>query len=169
MPLDLSLEDLLSKKVKFVSLPVRSHYPTVAETPFDVFCPSMKGALQNCICDICKKAFPSKAQMLEHRRKLHKFKRIGRVLVSELLTLESEQQLKDVEFIADHNLSSKEFKVVFKDGSTDWVTILDQKNKLVQKYFERKRIIVEIETFEAADGNWMNMLWEPMDANKDAQ
>ena len=91
------------------------------------------------------------------------------MLVSELLTLESEQQLKDVEFIADHNLSSKEFKVVFKDGSTDWVTILDQKNKLVQKYFERKRIIVEIETFEAAEGNWMNMLWEPMDANKDAQ
>ena len=117
---------MLSKNVKFVSLPVRSHYPTVAETPFDVFCPSMKRVLHNCICDICKKAFPSKAQKLEHRRKLHKFKRSGKILVSELLELESEQQLKDVEFIVDHNLLSKEFNVVFTDGSTDWVTILDQ-------------------------------------------
>lgn len=107
--------------------------------------------------------------MLEHRRKLHKFKRIGKILVSELLELECEQRLKDVEFIADHNLSSKEFKVVFTDGSTDWVTILDQKNKLVQKYFERKRIHVEIETFEAAEGNWLNLQWEPIDVQKNAK
>ena len=90
-------------------------------------------------------------------------------MVSELLELECEQRLKDVEFIVDHNLLSKEFKVVFTDGSTDWVTILDQKNKLVQKYFERKSIQVEIETFEAADGNWMNLQWQPKDENKDAQ
>ena len=160
---------MLSKNIKFVSLPVRSHYPTIAETPFDVFCPSMARVLKNCICDICKSAFPSKAQMLEHRRKLHKLKRIGKILVSELLELECEQRLKDVEFIADHNLSSKEFKVVFTDGSTDWVTILDQKNKLVQKYFERKRIHVEIETFEAAEGNWLNLQWEPIDVQKNAK
>ena len=84
------------------------------------------------------------------------------------MELESEQKLKHVEFIVYHNLSSKEFKVVFTYGSADWVTILDQKNKHVQKYFERKRLQVEIETFEAADGNWMNLQWEPVDENKDA-
>ena len=46
--------------------------------------------------------------MLEHRRKLHKFKRIVKMLISELLKLESGQQLKDVEFKVDYNLSSKE-------------------------------------------------------------
>ena len=160
IPLAFSTKDLLSKTVKFSSLFVRSHYPTTAQTPFDFFCPSMQTKLQNCVYDICKRAFPSKAQMIVHRRAIHKFKRMGNLVLSELLELEKEQLRKNIEFIVDHNLSSKEFKVVFIDGTVDWVTILDQNNIHVQKYFLRKNIYLGIETFQAAEGSWLNLQWE---------
>ena len=78
--------------------------------------------------------------MIVHRRAMHKFKRMGNLVLSELLELENEQLLNNIVFIVDHNLSSKEFKVVFIDGTVDWVTILDQNNIHVQKYFLRKNI-----------------------------
>ena len=96
--------------------------------------------------------------MLIHRRGLHKFKRMGKVVLSDLLELEKEKVLKNIDFILDHNLSSKE--LVFIDGSADWVTILDQNNMHVQKYFQRKNIHLGIETFQAAEGNWLNLQWE---------
>ena len=83
--------------------------------------------------------------------------------IDKLLQFESDQQLKDVDFIVDHNLESKEFKIVFTDGSASWITIMNQANKHVLKYFERRKINCKIDTFDAFEGNWMNLQWEAED------
>ena len=92
IPLFFSKKDMCSKDLKFVPLPSRAHFPAKAETPFDSFCPSMQAVLKKSICDQCSRAFPSKAQMLIHRRKLHKFVRVSGVNIDKLLEFESDQQ-----------------------------------------------------------------------------
>ena len=62
----------------FLSLATRALYHGMAEIPFDTFTSSMNEKLDRCICHICNTAFPSKAQMLVHRRDLHnKYQRKG--------------------------------------------------------------------------------------------
>ena len=57
--------------------------------------------------------------MLVHRRALHKFVRHQKIDVNKLLKHEYDQRLKNVALIADHNLSSKEYKAVLQNGDAD--------------------------------------------------
>ena len=81
---------LSDHKVPFLSLPTRALYPGAANMPFDSFTPSMQSKLQNVVCDICFTSFPSKAQMLVHRRDLHKYERKGDFTMDALIKVISE-------------------------------------------------------------------------------
>ena len=43
----------------------------LSAVPQDLYCPSAQGHISNRTCPVCKMYFPSVAQMLQHRRKLH--------------------------------------------------------------------------------------------------
>ena len=159
VPLQLLKQSIHNKQVQFASLQTRALYPCSARTAFDSFCPSMQKVLPNSTCDQCFRAFPSKAQMLVHRRALHKFVRHQKIDVNKLLKLEYDQRLKNVAFIADHNLSSKEYKAVFKNGDADWITILEYNNEKVLAYMKKAKL--PIERFQAT-GEWMQPQWEDL-------
>ena len=123
-----------------------------------MFCPSMQKVLPKSICDQCNLAYPSKAQMLSHRRKLHKHKRFEGANVIDLLKIESDRRINDIEVIVDHNSISKEYNALFKNGDIDWITILDDRNLNVKKYFKKQG--TSVETFKVSTGGWMVPQWE---------
>ena len=88
LPLTLDMGAVKDRKTPFVTLGLRALYPAEAYTPFDALLPSMQNKLHGCICDQCHIQFPSKAQMLVHRRKAHKFKRYKGVDIDSLLAVE---------------------------------------------------------------------------------
>lgn len=47
----------------------------LSELPYDTYCPSSEGTLPDRTCPVCLTNFPSKAQMLVHKRSLHKYSR----------------------------------------------------------------------------------------------
>ena len=97
--------------------------------------------------------------MLEHRRKLHKFKRYQEINIDKLLKLEYDNRVKLFHYLVDHNPSSKEYKAVFVDGTADWITILSDRNEKVISYFKSKH--ENIDSFPASSGDWMTLQWEP--------
>ena len=97
--------------------------------------------------------------MLVHRRALHKFVRHKKIDVDKLLKLEYDERLKNIAFIANHNLSSREYKAIFNNGDADWITILDDNHDKVLAY--RKKAKLPIEQFEAT-GEWMQPQWEDL-------
>ena len=80
-------DNMSVSSVPFVPLAYRAHFPAAATTPFDAFCPLMKEKLPDCICDVCGTSFPSHAQMLVHRRELHKYVRYKEFDISEVITV----------------------------------------------------------------------------------
>ena len=158
LPLEASKEHLLNKSVNFASLSTRALYPLVARTPFDHFCPSLQEKLSGIVCDKCFKAFPSKSQMLVHRRALHKFERYQKVRVDELLQLEHDEKLSQIECIIKHLRTTKEYQAVFVDGTVDWITIINDHHQKVKEYFERKRVNMCV--FDADKADWMERIWE---------
>ena len=159
LPLKLAKDNLLDKTVGFAAHQTRALYPCSANTAFDTFCPSMQKVISQTTCDQCFRSLPSKAQMLVHRRALHKFVRKKEILIEKLLSLEHDKRLKDIEVIKDHNLSSKEYKAIFTNGDVDWITILDDKNEKVLSYLTKANLPMEI--FEAT-GDWMQPQWEEL-------
>ena len=68
----------MSNQTSFATLPNRllvqgmpSEGSKYKVTPFDLYCPSMKDKLENGICNICDKYWPSEAVMKRHK-KAHK-------------------------------------------------------------------------------------------------
>ena len=45
----------------------------LSELLYDTYCPSPEGTLPDRTCPVCLTNFPSKAQMLVHKRSLHKY------------------------------------------------------------------------------------------------
>ena len=72
--------------------------------------------------------------MLVLRRALLKFVKDKDVYVERLPLLEQDTRLKDIHAISDHNSLSKEYKVIFKNGDADWITIMHDKNNKFQDY-----------------------------------
>ena len=157
VPLEVSKDKLLDKSVKFATLQTRIIYPCDANTPFDSFCPSMQSVLQGTICDICKKSFPSHAQMLVHRRAIHKHHRYQQIKVDDLIKLEHDKRLTKIKDIIDHVATTKEYKAIFDDGSVDWITIVNDQHQKVRAYFKQKGINIEV--FDVAKADWMNPVW----------
>ena len=96
--------------------------------------------------------------MLVHRRQLHKHKRFNGINITDLLSIEQDKRIDDIEKIIDHNSISKEYKAQFKNGDVDWITILNDGNTKVRKYFET--VSTNVEFFEVANGDWMVPQWE---------
>ena len=65
--------------------------------------------------------------------------------------------MKEIHVITDHNSLSKEYRVIFKNGTVDWITIMDDKNKKVQDYLSRVEIPIEL---LEVSGDWMKPQWE---------
>ena len=136
-------------------------------------CPSMKDKLQECVCDVCHQAFPSKAQMLVHRRDLHKFQRKVELDIDELIKvlflskvvgpsfeyeLENDTRLEELQQILDHNKNTKEYLCSFKgDVEVGWITILDDNHPLVVKYF--KQINQPLPLHSVQNPTWMKPVW----------
>ena len=79
-------------------------------------------------------------------------------LEDDLLKLEKDIRVNDVEKIISHNPQSKEYKVCFKDGTVDYITILDDNHLVVREF--RDRELINIESFDADSGLWMKPIWE---------
>ena len=71
-------------------------------------------------------------------------------LEDDLLKLEKDIRVNDVEKIISHNPQSKEYKVCFKDGTVDYITILDDNHLVVREF--RDRELINIESFDADSG-----------------
>ena len=157
LPLSLAKQHMEDKAVKFVTLPIRVIYPCAATTPFDAFCPSMKDKLVGTICDVCKTYFTSKAQMLVHRKSLHKFERYKNTNVSELLRLEHSKNLENLDYIIDHSSTNKEYKAMFQDGSVDWITIVNDNNPKVKAYMNE--VGIDCSEYDTSNAGWMVSAW----------
>ena len=157
VPFEVAKDKIIDKSVQFASLQTRALYPCDANTPFDTFCPSMHSVLSSIICDVCKKSFPSRAQMLVHRRGLHKHERFKQFNVENLIKLEDDKRITKIDHIFDHVSTTKEYKALFEDGTVDRVTNVDDQNHRVKTYFEQQG--VNIEVFDASKAGWMNPQW----------
>ena len=118
----------------------------------------MQTSLAACICDVCRIAFPSKAQMLVHQRDEQKYVRHEGVDIEELIKVEHDSRVEKIAQVIDSEVGAKEYKVIFNDGSVDWITIIDDSNPKVRKYLQRVSQHVQIHT--VAEANWMNPIWE---------
>ena len=127
------LTNMTHRKKPSVNLCTRALFPTSAETLLDVFCPSMQAALPQCICDVCKLAFPSRAQMLSHRRGEHKYKRYQGVDIKEILAIEHDERLNSISQIIDAEVGAKEYKAIFTDASVNWITITSDSHPKVKE------------------------------------
>ena len=95
--------------------------------------------------------------MLVHRRKAHKFKRYKGVDIDSLLALEHDKRLGEIQTVMKMNPQSKEYQVLFKDGTVDWITILRDSHPKVQAF--RKANNVNIEVYSPDLASWMNPIW----------
>ena len=109
--------------------------------------------MNNAVCDLCKKAFPSHAHMLSHRRIIHKWQRKELVEIEELLKLEHDARLDEIDYIIYHNKASKEHKFAFTNSDAEWITVLNDNHPKVVKYFQKTKTNVQI--LDANKGEWM--------------
>ena len=156
--IELNLTNMTHRKKPFVNLCTRALFPTSAETPFDAFCPSMQAALPQCICDVCKLAFPSRAQMLSHRRGEHKYKRYQGVDIKEILAIEHDERLNSISQIIDAEVGAKEYKAIFTNGSVNWITITSDSHPKVKEYHIKTSQNLQVHSL--AQALWMNPVWK---------
>ena len=118
----------------------------------------MQATLPACVCDVCHIAFPSKSQMLVHRRDEHKYRRHEGVDIEKLIKIEHDTRVDQISRIIDSEVGAKEYKAIFEDGSVDWITIVNDSNEKVQEYLQRVSRNVQIHS--VADATWMDPVWE---------
>ena len=160
-PLQLKMDAVKDRKIPFVPLGLRVLYPTEAYTPFDSLLPSMQSKIKKCICDQCKIQFPSFSQMLVHRRSVHKFSRYRDIEIDTLISMENDRRLDKIQTVMEMNPNSKEYKVLFEDGTVDWVTIVADAHPKVQAFRSANSVNIEVYTTESA--SWMNPTWVNVD------
>ena len=56
---------------------------------------------------------------------------------------------------------SKEYKVLFEDGTVDWVTIVADAHPKIQAFRSANSVNIEVYTTESA--SWMNPTWVNVD------
>ena len=90
----------LSNQTSFATLPNRllvqgmpSEGSKYKVTPFDLYCPSMKDKLENGICNICDKYWPSEAAMKRHK---NAHKKQMKIVEAESEKVSSESEASDV-------------------------------------------------------------------------
>ena len=92
--------------------------------------------------------------MLRHRRSMHKFKRYRDVDIGILLDLENDKRLSEIRTVMEMYPHSKEYKVLFNDGSVDWITIVSDSHPKVKAFREANNMNIEVYGTELAA--WMN-------------
>ena len=97
----------------------------VSKLPYDTYCPSAVGTLTERTCPVCLINFPSRAQMIVHRRAMHKYSRVklGPFYEDKLLELST-----DINVILSK--SQEGYTCVLKNGYVD-VQQLDDDHKAV--------------------------------------
>ena len=85
--------------------------------------------------------FPIKATNARSRRALDKFVKHKDITVKRALLPEQDERLKGIYAITDHNSLSKEYRVI-KNGTVDWIIIMDDKKKKVQFPFSIVELLI---------------------------
>ena len=102
------------------------------EAPMDYFSPTQHANIQNQTCPVCKKYFPNKTHMLNHKRALHKYVRAK--LDSEYVK-HLESVSNEVALVADKD--GDQFCCIMADGSIDFHELPANHEKVLE-YFELK-------------------------------
>ena len=95
--------------------------------------------------------------MLVHRRRAHKFKRYKDVDIDTLLSLEHDKRLSEIRTVMKMHPLSKEYQVLFNDGTVDWITIVSDAHPKVKAFREANNVNIEVFNTELA--TWMNPTW----------
>ena len=106
------------------------------------------------LCHICKLTFPNKTQKLQHKRAAHKYQREIVEQCNLELQIHSQEILKNIYCIEDHQPSSKEYLCKFKNNETDWVTIIADTNPHAIQYLNQQQENITI--FDTDSASWIN-------------
>ena len=96
--------------------------------------------------------------MLVHRRDKHKFTRYKDVQIDDILKLEHDERLESIERVLAENPCTKEFKVLFKDNTVDWITIAQATHPAVLEFQSRQQ--ENINVYDIQSAQWMKPVWE---------